>query len=303
MNFADLLNPHLIICDLQVNDRESIYREMISQLQTVRKSVGQTEDILTEIIEHEALIGMPNQCGFAVPHTRSGSIDDLHIVIGIHKEGVMLKDDDLEPSKVIILCLISKATSSTYLLVLKAIFSYFAAPGNTDKMVSCNSPQEVIKQFKQDNVEIKHSIDAEDIMLSEPPVIQEDAMLKEAIDLLATTGHNQLPVVNQEQQFIGSISLESVLKAGVPDYVLMMDQVAFLSEFEPFEKLLHEEDQLPVKNYINRNPDTCSPDCHLMEIVVALLKKKALCYYVLDEQKKLQGIISKREIINNLLRR
>ena len=171
MNFADLLNPHLIICDLQSNDRDGIYREMLGQLRSVKKKIGDTEEVLQEIIEHEALIGMPNQCGFAVPHTRSGNIDDLHIVIGIHKKGVLLKDEDLEPSKVIILCLISKATSNTYLLVLKAIFSYFAAPGNTEKIVSCANPQEVIKQFKKDHVEIKHSIDAEDIMLSDPPVI------------------------------------------------------------------------------------------------------------------------------------
>ena len=303
MNIADLLQPELIICDLQGNDRASIYHEMLSRLQEHRPQVSSIDSLYEEIIDHEKLIDMPYSFGFAIPHTRSSSINDFHIVVGIHKHGVLLQEDDQTPSKVIILSLISKGTSNIYLLTLKAICSYFSKPENSDKITLCNTPQNVIQQLVRDKVEVKHSITAEDIMLKDFPSIEQSAVLKEAIDLLATSDRNQLPVLNNHLDFIGSISIESILKAGVPDYILMMDHVAFLSDFEPFEQVLANEDSLPLDKFINLTPDTCNTETHLMQIVADLLKKKVTCFYVLDDKEKLVGLISKKELLKNLLRR
>ena len=303
MNFTDLLDPELILCDVKGESRSTVYGEMLRHLKKIKPHIGNVDELLSEIEEHEALIDMPYTQGFAVPHTRSASVEDFYIVIGIHRKGVLLQDNDTEPSKIIILCLISKSTSNIYLLSLKAIYSYFSQDGVSEKVALCKSPDELIAMLDKDGVEVKHSITAEDIMMKDFSIMEESAVLGEAINYFTTSNRNQVPVVDSKQRFIGSVSIESILKADIPKYVMMMDNLEFLSEFEPFEQLLAKEDEMPLKDFINRSPETCSLQTPLMKIVVDLVKRKTNCFYVLDDQKKLVGLISKRELIKNLLRR
>ncbi|NQZ60522.1 MAG: CBS domain-containing protein [Lentisphaeraceae bacterium] len=216
---------------------------------------------------------------------------------------MILHEGDTEPSKIIILCLISKSTSNIYLLSLKAIYSYFSQDGVSEKVARCKSADELIELLNKDGVEVKHSITAEDIMMKDFPLMEESVVLGEAIDYFMTSNRNQVPVVDKQQKFIGSVSIESILKADIPKYVMMMDNLAFLSEFEPFEQLLAKEDEMPLTDFINRSPETCTRETPLMKIVVDLVKRKTNCFYVLDENKRLVGLISKRELIKNLLRR
>jgi len=303
MNFSDLLNKELIICDLQGGDREAVYTEMLTLLKKVKPQIGAVPGILQDIIEHEKLVDMPYMAGFAMPHTRSAEVEDFYIVIGIHKQGIFLQESDQEKSKLIILCLISKGTSNIYLLSLKALYGYFSKKGISEKAALCTSPDELIQLLADDKVEVKHNITAEDIMLSDFATMGESVMLGEAINYFATSNRTQIPVCDEQQKFIGSLSIESILKAGVPDYIMMMDNIAFLGEFEPFEHLLATEDKMPLRDFINRQPVTCNTHTPLLKIIVDLLKKKTSCFYVLDEQRRLVGIISKRELITNLLRR
>jgi len=83
---------------------------------------------------------------------------------------------------------------------------------------------------------------------------------------------------------------------------MMMENVAFLSEFEPFEHLLAEEDKLGLENFIEPEAQSCHLDTPIIQIVVTLLKENINCFYVVDENHKLLGVISAKEIVKNVLR-
>lgn len=303
MNFADLLNPKLILCDLKGNNREAIYLEMLTALkQNQHQKVGDPQEILEEITKHEELIEMPYMAGFAIPHTRSVAVQDLHLVLGIHKAGVQLQEHDESPSKIIIMFLVSKETSQIYLLMLRALSRYFSSPGMSDKLSCCQTPAQVIELFHHDQVEVNHSIKAEDIMGPVPESLPETGMLGPAIDILAMTKRLHIPIINDDQQLIGDFNIDSILKGSVPDYILMMDNLSFLPEFEPFEKLLKNEDKTPIDTFINREPHTCKISTPLMELLIEVLKKQINCFYVVDDKNHLLGIITKHELIQNLLR-
>ena len=303
MNFADLLNPKLILCDLKSDNRHDIYLEMLTALKHVEQQrIGEPQEIFDEISRHEELIEMPYMAGFAIPHTRSVAVQDLHLVMGIHKAGVQLQEHDETPSKIILMFLVSKETSQIYLLMLRAISRYFSSPGMSDKLACCVTPKQVIEIFHRDQVEVNHSIKAEDIMGPIPDSLPETGMLGAAIDSLAQTKRLHIPIVNNKDQLIGDLNIDSILKGSIPDYILMMDHVAFLPEFEPFDKLLKNEDKTPIENFINRDPHTCSLSTPLMEIILKVLKEQINCFYVVDQENRLLGTITKHELIQNLLR-
>ena len=86
MNFADLLDPKLILCDLKSTTHDQVYLEMLHALKSQNKDIAEPRDILKDISDHEKLIDMPYISGFALPHTRSAGVSDLHLVLGIHKQ-------------------------------------------------------------------------------------------------------------------------------------------------------------------------------------------------------------------------
>jgi mannitol/fructose-specific phosphotransferase system IIA component (Ntr-type)/CBS domain-containing protein len=301
MNFSSLLVPELIICDLTGNDRISIYTEMLNHLKMHYPEISvSSEELYNEIICHEELVLMPYQNGFAIPHTRSSAIDDFHIIIGIHKEGVMLKEDDVSASRIIIMSLISKSTSNIYLLALKAIVSFFTQEGHTDSAVQCKTAEELIEFLSSQKMDLEPTITAADIMLTDFPALNINATVRDAIDTIAKTQRREIPVINGS--FQGSISIEDILHAGIPDYMLMMNSSAFLKGCEPFEQLLTKEDELGIKDFINKTPETCTPNTPLIQLIFNLLKKKVSVFYVLDEEEKLKGIISYRELVKRILR-
>ncbi|MDD7985860.1 PTS sugar transporter subunit IIA [Lentisphaera marina] len=302
MNFADLLNPKLILCDLKSDSHEMVYLEMLEALKGQCKDVSEPREILKDILEHEKLVEMPYDAGFAIPHTRSAGVNDLHLVLGIHKEGIQLQEHDLEKSKIIIMFLVSKETSKIYLLILKALARYFANPGKSDKLAGCNTANEVISLFQDEQVEINHSIKAEDIMGESMECMPESGMLKSAIDVLAQTKRLHIPIVDGEGRLIGDFNIDSILEGSVPDYIKMMDNLNFLPEFEPFDKILKNEDKTPVNKFIDHEPNVCKRETALMDIVIRFIKDKVNCLYVVDESRRLEGVITKHELINNLLR-
>ncbi|MEA2012319.1 MAG: PTS sugar transporter subunit IIA [Verrucomicrobiota bacterium] len=301
MNISNFIKPELIVCDLEGENRRVIYMRMLNIMADV-ENLENPEEICNQIIENEDLKEIPYEMGLAIPHSRTADVDDLHIMIGIHKKGVLLKENDMEPSRVIVMCLIAKATSNVYLLTLQAFSRHFLKKGTVDDLAACSNPNEVIEYFKNESVEIGSSLVAENIMLDNYMIVKENSTVKNAIDLLVRSGRLELPVVDEENSFKGVFAAEKVLRGGIPDYVMMMDNLNFLKKFEPFEKLLRNEDSMNVADVIHTEHVCVSPDTPVIQIIVRLLKSETDCFYVTDADGKLLGLISINEIVSNLLR-
>lgn len=276
--------------------------EMLSALCDSKPEVKNPEKICEEIVGHEELINMPYELGLAIPHTRSPDVNDLHIIIGIHKEGILLKECDITPSHIVVMCLICKATSNVYLLTLRAISCYFIQAGKVAKIAACTTPQQVLDCFNEDQVEVRHTVTASDIMSTEFPSVTKDASVKDVIDLFTSSGYGQVAVTDNDGKMEGTISVESILKSGIPEYILMLDNLRFLSNFEPFEHLLEEEDTMSLESFIDRKPDTAEPKTPLIQIIVKLVKREVMCYYVIDADGKIVGVINHQQLVKNVLR-
>ena len=82
----------------------------------------------------------------------------------------------------------------------------------------------------------------------------------------------------------------------------MMNNLKFLPEFEPFDQILKNEDNTPVQKFIDYSPKTYRKSTPLMEIIIRVIKEKANCLYVVDQDMRPDGVITKHELISNLLR-
>ncbi|MEA4862579.1 MAG: PTS sugar transporter subunit IIA [Victivallaceae bacterium] len=301
MKLASLLNPHLVFCRLSGSTREEIYGGMLDMARTqMHREHLDTKDILAQLIERENFLKMP-YCGIALPHVRLEQLHDLYIVIGVPAEPVMLKDDDTEPTKLVVMSLISESTSNSYLKALAAFARYLTQPGKLDALTACNDGQQLVDMISNDCVTINRTLTAEDLML-EYPTIRADQSLAEALDTFYRERREVLPVVDADNHFLGLVDAADIIRSFIPDYLLMLDNLNFLNSFEVFDNIFKSENKYSVRDYVQPAKMILAPDTPLIQFTIRLVRREAYAGFVVDSENHLLGVVAINNIVHKVLR-
>lgn len=299
MKLNSIINEDLVFCDVRGSTREEIYGSMLRQALEHINAPLSAEQLLDGIIERENTINIPYE-GIALPHLRNPELKDLFVIIGLLKEPVKLKENDFAPTRLVVMSLISKETSDIYLKSLAAFARFFSQPANLQKCEELNSPADFFALLE--DVKVKEHISAEDIMGKASTSVKADDPLSKALDIMHNCGRSVLPVIDAENRLVGKVDATEVLKSFVPEYLLMMDNLKFVSSFEMFDKFFTEEDIRLVKDFMIPEGASVSLETPLIQFTVTLAKRESDVIFVVDADGKLCGEISIDSIIHKILR-
>jgi mannitol/fructose-specific phosphotransferase system IIA component (Ntr-type)/predicted transcriptional regulator len=299
MKLNSIINEDLVFCGVEGSTREEVYGSMLKQALVHIDSSLTVEELLAGIIDREDVVAIPYE-GMALPHLRNPELNDLFVIIGILKEPVKLKPVDITPTRLVVMSLISKETSDIYLKSLAAFARFFSKPDNIKKCDDIKSPRDLFALLE--GLKVKEHVMAEDIMCKDFPKVKADDYLSKALDIMETRGQSILPVVDVENNFVGKIDATEVLKGFVPEYLLMMDNLKFISSFEMFDKFFKEEGVRFVKDFMISTQAMIAPNTPLIQFTVTLAKREADMIFVVDDENKLCGVISIKDIIHKILR-
>ncbi|MDD5728428.1 MAG: CBS domain-containing protein, partial [Victivallales bacterium] len=233
-------------------------------------------------------------------HLRDQQLNDLYIIIGIPKLPMKLKANDLAPTRLVVMSLISSETSDIYLKSLAAFSRFFSKPENLEKCTAVHSAADFFALL--DGVKLKEHITADDVMCRNFSTVKADDYLSTALDLMLKNSQSILPVVDAENHLVGKLDAAEVLKSFVPEYLLMMDNLKFVSSFETFDKLFKEEKVRLVKDFMMPTNAIISRETPLIQFTVTLAKRDADMIFITGNDHELCGIISINDIIHKILR-
>jgi len=299
MKLTSIINEDFVFCDVQGSTREEIYGSMLKKALVHMDSSLTVEQLLAGIIEREDVINIPYE-GMALPHLRNPELNDLFVIIGVLKEPVKLKANDFAPTRLVVMSLISKETSDIYLKSLAAFARFFSKPENLKKCEDVKSPADLFSLLA--GLKVKEHVMAEDIMCKDYNSVKADDYLSKALDMMEKCGKSILPVVDAENNLVGKVDATEVLKGFVPEYLLMMDNLKFVSSFEMFDKFFKEEGVRFVKDFMLPAGAVISPETPLIQFTVTLAKRDSDMIFVADADNKLCGVISIDDIIHKILR-
>ena len=299
MKLNSIINEDLVFCGVEGSSREEIYGSMLEKALAQIDSSLTVESLLGQIIEREDVVNIPYE-GMALPHLRNPELNDLFVIIGVLQEPVKLKPNDILPTRLVVMSLISKETSDVYLKSLAAFARFFANPDNLKKSGYVKSPADLFALLE--GVKIKEHVMAEDIMSKKFPSVKADDYLSKALDMMEKCGQSILPVIDKENKLIGRVDATEVLKGFVPEYLLMMDNLKFVSSFEMFDKFFKEEGVRFVKDFMTPQGETISPETPLIQFTVTLAKRDSDMIFVVDAENKLCGLVTINDIIHKILR-
>jgi CBS domain-containing protein len=153
-----------------------------------------------------------------------------------------------------------------------------------------------------DGIYVKKELTVEDLMRTEYGIAEPEMNLKELTDLFYTNKTSYLPVISGSGEFLGEVRVNDLISVGIPDYAVSIGNLSFMKSFAPLEKLLIEEESIPVRNIMKKSLVSLVPESSVIEAVMKMTQGNFRHLPVIKDG-KLAGILNVMDILYKVLRR
>ncbi len=300
MRLAALLDPKLLQADLRSQSKTGAIGELMD-LVTLQFPRIDRAGILSSIAEREEIENTSFGRCYAFPHARTDLVDDMHIALGISRKGIKAPTPDARPLHVICLLLTPRNIAQLYLQTLSAFATLARDESNLPKLLAAASPDEVIRVIWDTGLTIRKHLTVRDIMHRDVVTVSPDDSLKEVANKLYRYKVSGMPVVDAEGQPVGMISERHLIKAALPNYESLIQNLALAPDAEPFDELLRHEDEIKVKDIMTTRLFTTSEDTPIVEVAAQMMFRNIRRVPVV-ENGKLIGLILRRDIVSKVIR-
>jgi len=297
MKLSSLIEKDLILVKQDVKTREEAIGAAVNALLDKKKLSIDKKQIISEINQRDELGGTVFPTGLAIPHARIKDYGDLSIMICIPENPVKIGVIEV---RCFVIMLTSMAVSNLYLQVLATFTKLSMDKDFFSRLISSASPFEAEKLLEE--IYVKKDLTVEDIMTTEYGTIGPDSNLKQLTDLFYLKKTSYIPVLDDKKQFIGEVRINDLISVGIPNYAVMIGNLSFLNSFEPFEKLMLEEENILVGDIMKKSLVSLGPETSVVEAALEMTQGNYRHLPVVKDG-VLLGILNIMDILVKVLRR
>ncbi len=286
-----------ILCQAPQRERDDVIRTLVYRLagnhgiadpQAITKAVIQREQATSTVMPH----------GVAIPHARLSSLDRPYVAIATSREGF---DFDGGNVHLVLLVLVPMDKPTLYLQTLRSIAGILREDDSTLRIASMKSAEEVMRFFQTGGLRLPAYICAADIMTPPGITLRDNASLKEAIDLFTENDIGEVPVVDKENDLVGVVSASALLNVCLPDYLLWMDDLSPIQNFEPFAEVLRKEHNTWLSEIMSERFAFVQVSSPAIQVAAEFARQNVVQCYVL-KKKRLTGVITLRTFLHKIFR-
>ncbi len=293
MLLASFLEAHNILFENRVLTKEQVYKQLVDRLCSQYKLPVCGSKLLELIFQREEEVSSAYPTGIAIPHIRMDGLNDTLIAMTFLQNPL-----DYNGIKVswVVLILTDKTSSKTYLNIVAALLKLSKDKEAMAALASAGDGYSVIQYLKRNEVEVKKDVTVADIMVQNPIAVLPQNSLRELINLMGTHRVAGMPVVDETGKYIGEVNVLNLLKVGVPNYVMMLDNLSFLASYEPLENLFGKQDILFVKDIMTTGDVFIRPESSIIEAVFLMFSQNKRYLSVVKDE-KLVGLVTAMDIL------
>ncbi len=301
MRLASMLNTKYIINNTSGKNKYEVVDELLALLKKDYPSADM-DKIRSLILERESIENTAYGRGFSFPHARTDEVDDMQIIVGISKNGLEDETPDNVPLHVVVLLLTPSHISRLYLQTLSAFAMLARKEGYRQQIVDAKNEQEVIDIIRKSGVSVQRELMVRDIMRRDVATVTPDVSLKEVANLMFRNGLSAMAVVNEDDILLGWIADKDLIKAALPDYKTLISNLNYSMNIEPFEELLKQEDRIKVAELYKTDHEETRMDTRVAEVAAMMIFKDIRRVFVVDEERRLKGVLLRKDIVNTIIR-
>ncbi len=296
MKLHHLLQTDLIFYDYDIKSLDELYNAIAEKIYD--KFNINEDKILKAFRERENLGYSIFSNGTMIPHGRIENLDDLIIVIVKTKNPLEISNQKAD----LFYCILTSNIGSNCYLKTLASFARISHEYDAEIRSKSNA-NEILDFITELNIDIVSPIKIKDIVSGKVVTVNIEDTIASVSDKMKKYNMIFFPVVDDEGKYLGQINVLDVLELAYPQYVLMMTDINFLSNFRAFEEFQNQELTTKVKDLYTKSSDkTINVNANIVEFGYILVKRHWHHLTVVDDENKVVGIISSRTILQNILR-
>lgn len=297
MYLASFLNPQAIIIEPRILTKEQVYRELVESICRHYQLPVCGQPLLDLILKRDEDTTTSYNSGIAIPHIRMEGFKDTVVAMALLQNPV-----DIDGNKVrwVVLIITDKTSSKIYLNMVASLLKLSKDEQVMHTLFSAHDGHGVITYLKQMAVEVKKEISIADIMITDPVAINPQATLYELNNLMSQHGIAGLPVVDDRGHYLGDVNILDVLKVGIPEYMMMLDNLNFMVSYEPLENLFDRQDEIKVKEIMNHDTTCLRPEASIIEAVFIMITSKKR-YMSVVKDGKLVGLVTAMDVLRKVI--
>jgi PTS system nitrogen regulatory IIA component len=297
---ATSLMLNAIICRTDSTTPEAVIRELLDELTRSLKKEGiaiAPDDIHRRLMEATTVV----TDGIALPHVRLPELHAARMALATSRAGIPFGEGDDRLARVVIVILAPKDAPGAYLQILSTIAAIGRTRQLADDLLAMPSPSEVLAYFHRGDNGPPPYVCAGDLMERYPPTLLDTDTLEDAIDRFTRENLINLPVVDRDGDLVGVVTAYALMRVCLPDYILWMDDVSPIINFEPFANVLKHESSTWLAEIMSDDYAVVAEDAPAIEVAKEITKHKTREAFVV-RGKKLVGIISLQRFLTMVLR-
>lgn len=301
MRLIKHLDKRSIITGIKPDSKRDLFEKLVdaAKYNHVLKDTPK-ETIIDAILAREEQSSTGIGDGFGFPHARLPNLRAVAISIGVLAEPMDYDSLDDKPVKIVCMVLVPLDTPTVALKVMSQVARIFNDPTSKENLTGAVSPEAVYNCIDNSHLDLDVSITARDIMRQEVIALKPDMPLRKVTRIMADNHLLAAPVLNEDRKLLGEISCDNLFSLGMPDFFLRLKSVAFISEFDPFEKYFHKEAHSKAQDVLSADFCAIPPTATMLEIVFELIAKGRRKLYVLEND-CLVGIIDQSIVLNQVV--
>lgn len=301
--FSSFFSPENIEIYNNPTDLDILIYKLLENLE-INYGIGNIKTVYNSSYKSEKIkkVSFPINCNGLLFHFRTSIDDSSRIAIAVTKKGITNSNHDFpENIRIVIVATTPKDKPDIYLKLFIAIKGIASSQECINTMTEPDNANDVWGCIDRMNIILPDFIHAGDLMEDVKVKLIESSNLKDAIDIIVNTGHLYIPVVDLEGNFMGEVSSMELMKICLPRYLLWMNDITPIINFEPFQNMLKHESNTWLAEIMNYNCIAIQKDAPFMDAAILMTKKATTHTYVIDNQ-KLIGIITLQFFLNQILR-
>ncbi|MBN1865149.1 MAG: PTS sugar transporter subunit IIA [Victivallales bacterium] len=228
-----------VICGITSKQSESAIDELL-RLLAKNTTCLDSKSAKDALLEREKVMPTMVSPGLAVPHARLPDIKQIIVALGTSEQGIDFKSA-MGPAHVVALILTPKDDPGMHLQILAALARDLSEPGTIKRIASFKKSAELLRFLSGYESELPDFVSAKNILNPKPVMLREADTLETAIKAFATNRVLDIPVVDEEMDVLGVLSLEDILRLSLPEHLLWLEDLSPILHFQPFADMLRND--------------------------------------------------------------
>lgn len=297
-----LFSPGEVRCHTPLMDAPSVIRDLV-RVVAPRLAISDPDAVAQAVIDRENRYPTALAPGLAIPHVRLEGIPRIGLAIATSALGIPFRDLADQPvlARVVVLILSPQNAPGLSLRALHSLARLFAHPEAPGRLAALKTPEQVWSFFDQDRSALPSFLCAADIMNRNFIALHDSDTLEQAIDQFTEHGVSELPVIDQDGDLVGVVTEDELLHVCLPDYILWMEDLSPIINFQPFAEILRNERKTWLTDIMSSQYAALPMDAPAIQVAKEMARHSLHQVLVL-QGKRLVGVIAIQDFIRKVLR-